>query len=195
MFTSIPRVLTILLAATTYHVSYGADHSKIFYLLNKASYTELNFRMEQELIIIPLTVNGSENMNFILDTGTESPVILNRKYIKNLDLPLGRHIDFQGAGKKKTTRGQVINSMQIQIADAYTDHIGGDQYNLRLSLRRASSVVEFYTENGISEDRIESRGLGKAPVECYDETEELGCERNRRAESHPLSTLQYAPEN
>lgn len=77
--------------------------------------------------------------------------------------------------------------------DAYTDHVGGDQYNLRLSQRRANSVVEFYTENGIAMDRIEMRGLGKAPVECMDETPDRGCERNRRAESHPLSTLKYKP--
>ncbi len=80
--------------------------------------------------------------------------------------------------------------------DAYTDHVGGDQYNLRLSLRRAASVVEFYTSNGISEDRIESRGLGKAPVECAETEKEAnnGCEKNRRAESIPLSTLKYTPD-
>ncbi|MTI88615.1 MAG: OmpA family protein [Balneolaceae bacterium] len=77
--------------------------------------------------------------------------------------------------------------------DAFTDHVGGDQYNLRLSVRRANSVVDYYTENGIAEDRIESRGLGKAPVACMDDTPEQGCERNRRAESHPLSTLKYRP--
>ena len=81
--------------------------------------------------------------------------------------------------------------------DAYTDHVGGDQYNLRLSLRRAASVVSFYTQNGISEDRIESRGLGKAPVECSEMEKENGtngCEKNRRAESHPVSTLKYNPD-
>ncbi|MFV1882916.1 MAG: OmpA family protein [Balneola sp.] len=79
--------------------------------------------------------------------------------------------------------------------DAYTDHVGGDQYNLRLSLRRAAAVVKFYTDNGISEDRIESRGLGKAPVECSESEKEDndGCEKNRRAESHPISTLKYSP--
>jgi outer membrane protein OmpA-like peptidoglycan-associated protein len=79
--------------------------------------------------------------------------------------------------------------------DAYTDHVGGDQYNLRLSLRRAAAVVKFYTDNGISEDRIESRGLGKAPVECSESEKEDndGCEKNRRAESHPVSTLKYSP--
>lgn len=70
--------------------------------------------------------------------------------------------------------------------DAYTDHVGGDQYNLRLSQRRAASVVDFYTNNGISSDRIESRGLGKAPVPCMDEDPGPGCEKNRRAESHPV---------
>lgn len=78
--------------------------------------------------------------------------------------------------------------------DAYTDHVGGDQYNLRLSLRRAKSVVDFYTRNGISADRIESRGLGKAPVPCaVQDTHGRGCEANRRAESIPVSTLKYAP--
>lgn len=74
--------------------------------------------------------------------------------------------------------------------DAYTDHVGGDQYNLRLSLRRASAVVDFYRQNGIAEDRIESRGLGKAPVPCAEmekDRDTPGCEKNRRAESHPLN--------
>jgi len=80
--------------------------------------------------------------------------------------------------------------------DAYTDHVGGDQYNLRLSLRRANSVVSFYTDNGIGEDRIESRGLGKAPVPCSEaeqDTDTPGCEKNRRAETHPLNPYQFSP--
>lgn len=74
--------------------------------------------------------------------------------------------------------------------DAYTDHVGGDQYNLRLSLRRAASVVDFYRQNGIAEDRIESRGLGKAPIPCTEtekDSDTPGCEKNRRAESHPIN--------
>lgn len=80
--------------------------------------------------------------------------------------------------------------------DAYTDHVGGDQYNLRLSLRRANSVVEFYTSNGISEDRIESRGLGKAPVPCMEserDTDTPGCLKNRRAETHPINPFPFTP--
>lgn len=74
--------------------------------------------------------------------------------------------------------------------DAYTDHVGGDQYNLRLSLRRAAAVVDFYTRNGVDESRIDSRGLGKAPIPCTEaemDSHSPGCEKNRRAESHPLN--------
>jgi outer membrane protein OmpA-like peptidoglycan-associated protein len=73
--------------------------------------------------------------------------------------------------------------------DAYTDHVGGDQYNLRLSVRRANSVADFYLSNGISENRVERRGLGKAPVPCSEaerDTNSPGCEKNRRAETIPL---------
>lgn len=73
--------------------------------------------------------------------------------------------------------------------DAYTDHVGGDQYNLRLSVRRANSVADFYITNGISENRVERRGLGKAPVPCSEaemDTNTPGCEKNRRAETIPL---------
>ncbi|TNE73821.1 OmpA family protein [bacterium] len=78
--------------------------------------------------------------------------------------------------------------------DAYTDHVGGDQYNLRLSKRRANSVLAFYKKNGIAEDRIEARGLGKAPVPCATEDPNgRGCRSNRRAESLPVNPYKYTP--
>lgn len=81
----------------------------------------------------------------------------------------------------------------VQI-NAYTDHIGGDQYNLRLSRRRANSVLDFYKRNGIDESRIEARGLGKAPVRCAQEDQgSRGCRKNRRAESVPVSPYQFRP--
>ncbi|MEX2600877.1 MAG: OmpA family protein [Balneolaceae bacterium] len=79
--------------------------------------------------------------------------------------------------------------------DAFTDHIGGDQYNLRLSVRRANAVREFYVNNGISEDRIDQRGLGKHPIPCTTaqmDTDTPGCVLNRIAESHPLAPDQFS---
>lgn len=78
--------------------------------------------------------------------------------------------------------------------EAFTDHVGGDQYNLRLSVRRANAVVNFYKDNGISEDRMTATGLGKAPVPCAQpDPGAKGCRANRRAESVPINPFPFSP--
>lgn len=125
------------------------------------------------------------------------PIYLAEDAFETVNFDFDRSNIRDDAAQKLANNVEILkNSPGYRVrVDAYTDHIGGDQYNLRLSLRRAESVVNFYIQNGISEDRIESRGLGKAPVPCMNEDPNgRGCEKNRRAESHPLSTLQYRPD-
>lgn len=99
------------------------------------------------------------------------------------------NIDAQAARILSDNIKKLMDSPSFNVRiDAYTDHVGGDQYNLRLSQRRASSVSDFYISNGVSQSRIQTRGLGKAPVPCMDETAEQGCRKNRRAESHPVKS-------
>lgn len=92
---------------------------------------------------------------------------------------------------------RLLNAQAFDVRiDAYTDHVGGDQYNLRLSVRRANSVADFYKRNGIGEDRIELRGLGKAPVPCAEaemDSNTPGCRKNRRAESRALNPHSFTP--
>lgn len=76
-------------------------------------------------------------------------------------------------------------NLNIRI-DAYTDHVGSDQYNLRLSERRARTVEDYYTGNGVVGSRLNPRGLGKAPTPCLKEDAGQGCRQNRRAESIPM---------
>lgn len=81
---------------------------------------------------------------------------------------------------------QLPDGSRVRV-DAFTDHVGGDPYNLRLSLRRASSVADFYIQNGINSNRVERRGLGKAPVQCSEnelDPNTPGCSQNRRVETH-----------
>ncbi len=99
------------------------------------------------------------------------------------------NIDDQAASILSQNVTQLRDHPQLNLTiDAYTDHVGGDQYNLRLSIRRADAVKEFYTNNGVDASRITTRGLGKAPVVCSAEqkmqTTGPGCRYNRRAESH-----------
>ncbi len=136
-----------------------------------------------------------------LDMGTNpndgsDPVYIDDNAFGTVNFAFDRSSLSDEAAQQLADNVELLNNapaFRVRV-DAYTDHVGGDQYNLRLSLRRAAAVVEFYTSNGISEDRIESRGLGKAPVECSTSEKEDndGCEKNRRAESHPISTLKYS---
>ena len=44
---------------------------------------------------------------------------------------------------------------------AHTDYKGSDQYNERLSQRRAESVVNYLIANGIATDRLTPKGYGE----------------------------------
>ena len=44
----------------------------------------------------------------------------------------------------------------------FTDRIGSEQANLKLSEQRANSVVSYLVSKGIPADKISARGLGKA---------------------------------
>jgi outer membrane protein OmpA-like peptidoglycan-associated protein/Tol biopolymer transport system component len=44
----------------------------------------------------------------------------------------------------------------------HSDAVGADEYNIRLSKRRAESVAQYLIEHGISADRITAKGIGEA---------------------------------
>ncbi len=52
----------------------------------------------------------------------------------------------------------------IEIA-GYADAVGNKQYNLELSNKRASSVLEYFNSNGISRRRILAKGFGQTSTE------------------------------
>jgi outer membrane protein OmpA-like peptidoglycan-associated protein len=65
--------------------------------------------------------------------------------------------------------------------EGHTDSTGSDEYNLKLSQRRADSVREYLIENGISSSNIEAHGMGKdQPVASNDTA--AGRQQNRRVE-------------
>ena len=51
-------------------------------------------------------------------------------------------------------------NVTIELA-AHCDYRGNDAYNLRLSQRRAESVVKYLTEHGIAADRLTAKGYGE----------------------------------
>lgn len=76
-------------------------------------------------------------------------------------------------------------SLKIQI-NGYTDNVGSDVDNQKLSENRAKSVYQYLIDKGIKNDRLAYKGFGEAePIDTND-TEE-GRANNRRTEFIILS--------
>ena len=52
-------------------------------------------------------------------------------------------------------------NVTIEMA-SHTDRKGTDEYNMRLSERRAQSVIDYLVEKGISRDRLQPHGYGES---------------------------------
>ena len=68
----------------------------------------------------------------------------------------------------------------------HTDNVGTQQYNQRLSERRAMSVKNYLVSKGIAKDRLTATGYGFSRPLTTNETEE-GRAKNRRVQLDPIS--------
>ena len=67
------------------------------------------------------------------------------------------------------------------LIEGFTDEVGSEESNLRLSERRAAAVQAALLERGVAPDRIRTRGYGEAyPVASN--ADAAGRQRNRRVE-------------
>ena len=75
---------------------------------------------------------------------------------------------------------QQYPDLKLQI-EGYTDSVGGDEYNLKLSQDRANSTMAFLVNNGVNPGAVTATGYGKShPV--ADNTSAAGKAQNRRVE-------------
>ncbi len=81
------------------------------------------------------------------------------------------------------------NSIEIV---GHTDNVGGYQYNMALSQRRAQSVANYLISQGVNPARVTTRGAGP-DMPVASNANEMGRQQNRRVEVNlrPLPGVQY----
>jgi len=105
----------------------------------------------------------------------------------------GVHFDFNKANIRPgdaailDEASEILKSHQSLTVNVngYCDAIGSEEYNLKLSQRRADSVARYLEEHGVPESHLIPRGYGKTNFVAGNDTAE-GRAENRRVELLPL---------
>src|SRR5882672_12817467 len=94
----------------------------------------------------------------------------------------------EGRAKLDDLAGKVRNlNLEVVIAIGHADSIGSDEYNQKLSVRRAEAVKAYLITKGIEANRIYTEGKGEKQPVASNKTKE-GRAKNRRTEIEVIGT-------
>jgi outer membrane protein OmpA-like peptidoglycan-associated protein len=122
-----------------------------------------------------------EQLNLVLETReTARGLIVN---MSDVLFDTGKFTLKPGAREKLAKISGIILAhpgLKIEV-DGYTDNVGSDDFNQRLSEQRANSVQEYLVSQKVPSDAVTAMGFGKArPVS--DNGTAVGRQQNRRVE-------------
>lgn len=95
----------------------AAQNQKLgFYLTEGKKKTVIPFQLYNNLIIVPVTMNGVVPLNFILDTGVRTALLLDRTVSDMLRLNYTRRFIISGPGGERLLSALVTNNISFDIA-------------------------------------------------------------------------------
>ncbi|MDA3818416.1 MAG: aspartyl protease family protein [Prolixibacteraceae bacterium] len=95
------------------------------FLLDDKNRESLSFKFRKisNLIVIPVNVNDSDTMNFILDTGVRDPIITELTLVEELDLKYIKPIDVNGLGSDSTLQAYQSGDNTLAIPGLKAEHV------------------------------------------------------------------------
>ncbi|MBN1819917.1 MAG: aspartyl protease family protein [Prolixibacteraceae bacterium] len=93
---------------------YAANRGFFFNDPHKKS-VSIKFKSTSNLIIIPVTINDSDTLNFILDTGVKYPIITELPFVNKLDLNYLMPVEIKGLGEGQTLTAYRSGNNKIKI--------------------------------------------------------------------------------
>jgi len=112
----------------------GNAQSKFYFLGNNKKQPHLKFKLINNLIIIPIKINGIE-LSFILDTGVDKTILFDRNFSDSLVLKNIEKISLRGLGDGKAVTALLSKNNQFRIKNMISNYesifiILKDNFNL-----------------------------------------------------------------
>src|SRR5688572_22690972 len=86
-----------------------------FYLPSHLQETKFTYTVINNLIVLPVRINDSIQVNLILDTGCRNLVLFGKKFAKLFHTESGRAVEFSGLGSGRTVQGKLSLGNKVSI--------------------------------------------------------------------------------
>jgi len=101
---------------------YNTPSEGFLFTNEKKKSIEIEFKQISNLIIIPVSINGSDTMNFILDTGVKDPIITELTLVEELNLNYMKSIELRGLGNDIITQAYQSGDNTITLPGLKAEH-------------------------------------------------------------------------
>ena len=79
--------------------------------------TQIPFTLVSELIIVPVSINGSEPLNFVFDTGAAATVIVESNNTQSLTLTSDSKLNISGAGESFQSIANLVPNIDVSLGE------------------------------------------------------------------------------
>ncbi len=114
---------------------------------NTIQSTQVPFKLINNHIIVPVSINDSEQLNFVLDSGAGATVITESHRSRVLDLKKGNEISISGAGAGFESVANIVEDLKISVGSV--NLLGQSVINIPLSAMPFFNELEEAYFDGI----------------------------------------------
>lgn len=118
-----PRVATLFFFVLFHTVASGSGPRAGFFLPDSVSEMTLNYRTARGLIVLPVMINDSVEVNLILDTGCRNLILFGKKFTDLLAARSPRPVEFSGLGDGRPVRGVLSTGNKVSIGSVLGQEI------------------------------------------------------------------------
>jgi predicted aspartyl protease len=120
------NIFTVLILLCTTLTGCSLNHAVKFYHSQTETKSEwrteshvatLPFKLVDQKILIPISVNGSQTLNFVLDTGSPATVIIASHKTNDLELKTEGKLFVGGVGDKGNSQASFVHNTDIKVGD------------------------------------------------------------------------------